>query len=85
MEKKELYKKLANEELRIEDVFRDHFMQEHTELTSFGSWPDELEERGNRSKAGTEKILQAVIFEKTIFKNFEKMKEAAIDYYCQNN
>lgn len=85
MEKKELYKKLANEELRIEDVFSDDFMQEHTEFTSFGSFTDELEERGNRSKAGTEKILQAVIFEKTIFKNFEKMKEAAIDFYCLNN
>lgn len=85
MEKKKLYEKLANEELRIEDIFTDNFMQEHTEFTSFNSFTDELEEKGSRSKASTEKILQAVVLEKTTFKNFEKMKEAAIDYYCQNN
>lgn len=85
MEKKKLYEKLANEELRIEDIFTDSFMQEYTEFTSFNSFTDELEERGNRSKASTEKILQTVISEKTSFRNFEKMKEAAIDCYCQNN
>lgn len=85
MKKEELYEKLANEELGMEDVLTDSFMREYTEFSSFKSFADELEERGSRSKAGTEKILQAVISEKTTFRNFEKMKETAIEYYCQNN
>lgn len=85
MEKKKLYEKLSNEELEIDDIFCNDFMKKYTEFSSFKSFNDELEERGSKSKAGTEKILQAVVSEKTSFKNFEKMKEEAINYYCQNN
>lgn len=85
MDKKKLYERLANEELSMEDIFTDDFIKENSDFSSFKSFIDELEERGNKNKVGTEKILQTVISEKTNFKNFEKMKEAAIEYYCQHN
>ena len=86
MEKKKLFEKLANEELLFEDIFTDKFMKLHTEFSSFGKFIEELEERGSKAKGQAKQdiILQAIIVEKTDFKNFEKMKNAAIEYYCNN-
>ncbi len=86
MEKKKLFEKLANEELLFEDIFTDKFMKLHTQFSSFGKFTEELEERGSKAKGQAKQdiILQAIIVEKTDFKNFEKMKNAAIEYYCNN-
>ena len=85
MKKNDLYEKLANEELGIEDIMTNTFMEEYTNFSSFKSFVEELEERGSRRKEKKEKILQDVITEKTTFKNFEKMKERAIEDYCKYN
>lgn len=86
MEKKKLFEKLANEELLFEDIFTNKFMKLHTQFSSFGKFTEELEERGSKAKGQTKQdtILQAIISEKTDFKNFEKMKDAAIEYYCNH-
>ena len=68
MKKNDLYEKLANEELGIEDIMTNTFMEEYTDFSSFKSFVEELEERGSRSKAGTEKILQElIIYRKNYF------------------
>lgn len=84
MERKELFEKLANETLSFEDIFTDNFMKEYTQFSSFERFVEDLEERGMKTKGKLKQdtILQTVVNEKTNFKNFEKMKEVAIEYYC---
>lgn len=84
MNRKKLFEKLSNEELYFEDIFTDNFMKTNTQFSCFSKFVEELEERGSKAKGQAKQdiILQAVVLEKTNFKNFDKMKEAAIEYYC---
>ena len=85
MTQAELYKKVLNEEIDLTEVFSDSFMRKNTRFSSFSSFEEELQERGSKGKCSQEKILERIIVEKTNFKNFDKMKTAAIEDYCKKN
>lgn len=85
MTQAELYKKVLNEEIQFTELFSDSFMRKNTRFSSFSSFEEELQERGSKGKCSQEKILERVVVEKTDFKNFEKMRIAAIEAYCTKN
>lgn len=85
MTEAELYKKVLNEEIQFIELFSDSFMRKNTRFSTFSSFEEELEERGSKGKCSQEKILERVVVEKTDFKNFDKMRTAAIESYCRKN
>lgn len=85
MTQAELYKKVLNEEIDLTEVFSDSFMRKNTRFSSFSSFEGELQERGSKGKCSQEKVLERIVVEKTNFKNFDKMRTAAIEDYCRKN
>lgn len=84
MKRKDFDKKIANEEIGVEDLFNTSFMKKYTSFSNYEEIEIEINERATKN-TDVEKLLKIIFEEKTKFKDIEEMKKKAIEDYLLYN
>lgn len=84
MKKDEFEKKIASEEIGIEDLLNSRFIKKYTLFNSYDEIEEEINNRATKS-TDMEKLIKNIFLEKTKFRNIEDMKKKAIEEYLLYN
>ncbi|MHD0316764.1 hypothetical protein [Fusobacterium sp. THCT1E2] len=84
MKKDEFEKKIASEEIGIEDLLNSRFIKKYTLFNTYQEIEEEINNRATKS-TDIEKLIKNIFLEKTKFKNIEDMKKKAIEEYLLYN
>lgn len=84
MKKDEFEKKIASEEIGIEDLLNSRFIKKYTLFNSYDEIEEEINNRATKS-TDMEKLIKNIFLEKTEFRNIEDMKKKAIEEYLLYN
>lgn len=84
MKKDEFEKKIASEEIGIEDLLNSRFIRKYTLFNTYQEIEEEINNRATKS-TDIEKLIKNIFLEKTKFRNIEDMKKKAIDEYLLYN
>ena len=84
MKRKDFDKKLANEDIGIEELFNTSFMKKYTLFNSYEEIEEEVNSRATEN-ADVEKLLKIIFEKKTKFRDIEEMKRKAIEEYLLHN
>lgn len=84
MKKDEFEKKIANEEITVEDLLNSRFIKKYTLFNTYQEIEEEVNNRATKS-TDVEKLIKNIFLEKTKFKNIEDMKKKAIEEYLLYN
>lgn len=83
MNKKDVIKKLENEEITVEDLLNNQFMQKYTQFSSYEDLEEELATRAKSKNIDEQKLIRNILLEKTSFKSLEEMKATAIEFFVK--
>lgn len=84
MKKDEFEKKIASEEIGIEDLLNSRFIRKYTLFNTYQEIEEEINNRATKS-TDIEKLIKNIFLEKTKFRNIEDMKKKAIEEYLLYN
>ncbi|MDH6457655.1 hypothetical protein M2102_001283 [Fusobacterium sp. PH5-7] len=84
MKKDEFEKKIASEEIGIEDLLNSRFIKKYTLFNTYQEIEEEINNRATKS-TDIEKLIKNIFLEKTKFRNIEDMKKKAIEEYLLYN